>query len=52
METLASSLSPEELIRRGFALYEAFRPDVPEDAQGWRAAGMLYPDRIVALTDG
>jgi hypothetical protein len=49
METLPSSLSPEKLNRRGFALYEAFRPDVPAGAQGWGAAGMLDPNRVVAL---
>jgi hypothetical protein len=52
MQTLAASLSPEELNRRGFALYEEFRPDVPAGAQGWGAAGMLDPDRIVALAQG
>ncbi len=51
METLAASVPPEELNRRGFALYEAFRPDVPAGAQGWGAAGMLCLDRIATLAD-
>ena len=34
METLATSLPPEELNRIGFRLDERFRPDVPEGAQG------------------
>src|SRR5215207_5423506 len=39
MERRAASLSPEGLNRRGFALYEAFRPAVPAGAQGWGTAG-------------
>jgi hypothetical protein len=39
MEGLAASLPPEELNRVGFRLYQQFRPDVPEDAQGWGAQG-------------
>src|SRR3954467_10287789 len=49
MEHLAASLSPEELSRRGFALYEAFRPDIPSGARGWGAAGELDLDRITGL---
>ena len=33
MEGLAASMSPEELNRRGFALYEAFRPAIPAGAR-------------------
>ena len=47
METLAASLPPEELNRVGFRLYERFRPDVPEGAQGWGAKGELRVERIV-----
>ena len=39
MEALAASLPSEELNRVGFRLYERFRPDVPEGAQGWGAKG-------------
>jgi hypothetical protein len=48
METLAASLPPEELNRVGFRLYEQFRPEVPEGAQGWGAKGELRVERIVA----
>jgi hypothetical protein len=47
MEALAASLPPEELNRVGFRLYERFRPDVPEGAQGWGAKGELQVERIV-----
>jgi hypothetical protein len=47
MEALAASLPPEELNRGGFRLYERFRPDVPEGAQGWGAKGELRVERIV-----
>jgi hypothetical protein len=47
MERLAASLPPEELNRAGFRLYERFRPDVPEGAQGWGAKGELLVERIV-----
>jgi hypothetical protein len=46
MEGLAASLPPEELNRVGFRLYEQFRPDVPEGAQGWGAEGELRLERI------
>ncbi len=52
MEALAASLPPEALNRVGFRLYERFRPDVPEGAQGWGAKGWgakgeLRVERIV-----
>jgi hypothetical protein len=47
MEALAASLPAEELNRVGFRLYERFRPDVPEGAQGWGAKGELRVERIV-----
>jgi hypothetical protein len=46
MEALAASLPPEELNRAGFRLYEAFRPDVPDDVRGWGAKGALHLERI------
>ena len=51
MEQLAASLSPEELNRQGFALYEAFRPAVPVGAKGWGATGELDLKRIIGFTD-
>jgi hypothetical protein len=47
MEALAASLVPGEPNRVGFRLYERFRPDVPEGAQGWGAMGALWVERIV-----
>jgi hypothetical protein len=47
MEALAGSLPPEELNRIGFRLYERFRPDVPDGAQGWGAKGELRIERIL-----
>src|SRR3954447_21180667 len=52
MEQLAASLSPDELNRRGFALYEAFRPAIPAGARGWGAAGGLDLERITGLARG
>jgi hypothetical protein len=46
MQALADSLSPAELARRAFALYEQFRPAVPADEAGWGAKGVLKLDRI------
>ena len=46
MECLAASLPPEELNRVGFRLYERFRPEVPDGAQGWGAKGELRLERI------
>lgn len=46
MESLASSLPPEELNRVGFKLYERFRPEVPEGVKGWGARGELNLGRI------
>ena len=47
MEALAASLPPTELNRVGFRVYERFRPDVPESAQGWAAKGELRVERTV-----
>jgi hypothetical protein len=49
MQRLAGSMSPEVLNRRGFGLYEAFRPAVPAGGRGWGAAGELDLDRITGL---
>ena len=50
MDALAATLPPEELNRVGFRLYERFRPDVPEGAQGWGAKGELRVERILGAT--
>ena len=41
MEELAARIEPVELQRRGFRLYERFRPDVPAGESGWGAKGEL-----------
>jgi len=46
MDALAATLPPEELNRIGFRLYEQFRPDVPQGAEGWGAKGELRLERI------
>lgn len=46
MEALARSLTPGELNRVGFRLYERFRPEVPAGAEGWGAKGELRIERI------
>jgi hypothetical protein len=49
LETLAQSYPPQELERRAFALYEQFRPTVPEGVPGWGAAGDLNLEHIRRL---
>jgi hypothetical protein len=49
MDALAATLDPDELAERGFALYEAFRPEVPAGTKGWGAAGVLDLGKIRAL---
>jgi len=49
MTDLAESIDPKLLERRGFALYEDFRPAVPEGTRGWGAAGELDLDKIQSL---
>lgn len=41
MRTLAWSYRPSELAAKGFELYEAFRPAIPEGVRGWGAKGVL-----------
>ena len=49
MEDLADSFSPEALAARSYALYEKFRPEIPEGVKGWGAAGELDLEKIHAL---
>ena len=46
LESLAHAYPPQELERRAFALYEQFRPGVPEGVQGWGATGELNLEHI------
>jgi hypothetical protein len=49
MEDLVQAYPPEQLAAQAYALYERFRPDVPEGTKGWGAAGELDLDGIRAL---
>jgi hypothetical protein len=49
MEALARAYPPDQLGAQAYALYERFRPDIPEGKQGWGAAGQLDLDSIRAL---
>ena len=51
MQTLAQSTDPASLNRRGFALYEEFRPAIPEGQRGWGAAGELSVEKIRQLVE-
>ena len=46
MEELAARIEPVELQRRGFRLYERFRPDVPAGESGWGAQGELVLAKV------
>jgi hypothetical protein len=46
MAELAAAVTTEDLYRRGFRLYEQFRPAVPEGESGWGAKGVLELERI------
>jgi len=41
MAELAAACEPVDLYRRGFRLYEQFRPGVPAGESGWGALGEL-----------
>jgi len=49
LEALAQAYPPQELKQRAFALYEQFRPKVPEGVTGWGAAGELNLESIRKL---
>jgi len=49
MSEVAKSYSPDELGRHAFALYEKFRPAVPEGTKGWGAQGNLDLEQIRGL---
>ena len=49
MESLAKSYPPARLATQAYALYEKFRPAIPEGTKGWGAAGDLDLDRIRSL---
>lgn len=41
MMELAKARKPDDLATRAFALYEQFRPEIPEGVRGWGAKGEL-----------
>jgi hypothetical protein len=41
MRALAQAIEPKELNDKAFALYERFRPHIPEGVRGWGAKGEL-----------
>jgi hypothetical protein len=49
MEELAKAFTPEEVGRRGYELYEQFRPAIPAGVRGWGAAGELDLEKMRAL---
>lgn len=49
LKDLAQSYPPQELKQRAYALYEQFRPKIPEGVHGWGAAGELNLERIRKL---
>jgi hypothetical protein len=49
MEALAKAYPPDQLATQAYALYEQFRPDIPEGKKGWGAPGQLDLDRIRSL---
>lgn len=49
LKDLAQSFPPKELERTAYALYERFRPSVPEGTRGWGATGNLDLERIRKL---
>jgi hypothetical protein len=51
MEALAKASPPEQLAAQAYALYEQFRPSVPEGKKGWGAAGQMNLDAIRLLAE-
>ena len=49
MAELAAACEPADLHRRGFRLYERFRPSVPAGESGWGAKGELDLAEVRAL---
>jgi hypothetical protein len=49
LEALAQAYPPAQLAARASALYEQFRPAVPDGVKGWGAKGELRLDGMRAL---
>jgi hypothetical protein len=52
MTTLAHAYRPRDLANEAFALYEEFRPAIPEGVKGWGAKGVLNLRKIRSLAKG
>ena len=52
MTTLAHAYRPRELAAEAFALYEEFRPAIPEGVKGWGAKGVLDLRKIRSMATG
>lgn len=52
MEALAAAFTPEQLVQRGYELYERFRPVIPAGVRGWGAKGDLDLAKVRALARG
>ena len=51
MEKLAKVYTPKQLESKAYALYEKFRPEIPEGKKGWGAKGELDLDYIRSLAE-
>ena len=51
MKALARAYPPRHLEQQAYALYEDFRPSVPEGEKGWGAKGQLDLTHIRSLAD-
>jgi hypothetical protein len=49
MESLAETLTPDELAEQAYMLYTRFRPVIPKGQRGWGAKGDLDLDLIRSL---
>ncbi len=49
MEHLAKAYTPTQLESEAYALYEKFRPQIPEGKKGWGAKGELDLDLVCSL---
>lgn len=49
MEKLAKAFTTKQLESKTYALYEKFRPEIPEGAKGWGVKGELDLDYLLSL---
>jgi len=51
LKKLAKAYTPKQLESKAYALYEKFRPEIPEGVKGWGAKGELDLDYIRSLAE-